>query len=160
LPSEANTNREKSRRQGSNLAEYYPALTVRQPWAELIITGRKSIEVRKWWTDYRGPLWIHAGRTEDVELGRKFGLGQLFNGGFIGRVILTAIVQFDGERWSRWRERHLCDGPMLQTAYGWVLKDPVRLKEPLPAKGALGLFWPDDSITRALQSRLPLPLER
>ena len=144
--------------QGSSMPEYYPALTVRQPWAELLIAGRKSIEVRNWWTEYRGQLWIHAGRTEDVELGRKFGLVQLFTGGFIGRVTLTTIVRFDSDRWNRWRERHLCEGSMPQTAYGWVLKDPVRLKEPVPGKGALGLFRPDDDISRVLHAQLPLPL--
>jgi len=142
--------------QGSDLTAPCPALSVRQPWAELIIAGSKSIEVRKWCTDYRGPLWIHAGRTEDVELGRKFGLVQLFKGGFIGRVILTTTVQFDSDRWSRWRARHLSDGPMPQIAYGWVLKDPVRLKEPLPAAGELGLFRPNDEIALALQALLPL----
>jgi ASCH domain-containing protein len=33
------------------------ALSVRQPWAELILTGRKKIELRTWTTDHRGPLW-------------------------------------------------------------------------------------------------------
>lgn len=36
------------------------ALSVRQPWASLIAAGRKSIEIRTWRTDYRGPLAIHA----------------------------------------------------------------------------------------------------
>lgn len=39
------------------------ALTVRQPWAQLIALGVKSIETRSWSTGYRGPLAVHAGRA-------------------------------------------------------------------------------------------------
>lgn len=39
------------------------ALTVRQPWAQLIALGVKSIETRSWSTGFRGPLAVHAGRA-------------------------------------------------------------------------------------------------
>lgn len=39
------------------------ALTVRQPHAQLIVMGVKTIETRSWKTDFRGPLVIHAGAT-------------------------------------------------------------------------------------------------
>jgi len=42
------------------------ALTIRQPWASLIAAGVKTIETRSWSTKYRGPLAIHAGRSEAV----------------------------------------------------------------------------------------------
>ena len=32
------------------------ALSIRQPWAELILQGRKTIELRTWKTSYRGLL--------------------------------------------------------------------------------------------------------
>jgi hypothetical protein len=37
------------------------ALTISQPWASLIASGKKWIENRCWRTYYRGPLAIHAG---------------------------------------------------------------------------------------------------
>lgn len=40
------------------------ALTLHQPWASLIATGHKSIETRSWSTRYRGPLFIHAAKSE------------------------------------------------------------------------------------------------
>jgi len=43
-----------------------PVLSVRQPWASLIAEGVKTIEIRKWVTDERGPLAIHASRTLDT----------------------------------------------------------------------------------------------
>lgn len=34
------------------------ALSIRQPWADLIACGEKSVEVRSWKTNYTGPLLI------------------------------------------------------------------------------------------------------
>uniref|UniRef100_A8GLP2 ASCH domain-containing protein n=1 Tax=Serratia proteamaculans (strain 568) TaxID=399741 RepID=A8GLP2_SERP5 len=38
------------------------ALSVRQPWAWLIVNGHKPVENRTWRTNYRGPLLIHASK--------------------------------------------------------------------------------------------------
>ena len=37
------------------------ALTIRQPWASLIVEGVKTVETRSWNTKHRGSLAIHAG---------------------------------------------------------------------------------------------------
>jgi hypothetical protein len=36
------------------------ALTVKQPWASLIVEGIKNIENRTWKTNFRGRILIHA----------------------------------------------------------------------------------------------------
>ncbi|MEC5321592.1 ASCH domain-containing protein, partial [Brenneria populi subsp. brevivirga] len=36
------------------------ALSIRQPWAWLIVNGYKGTENRSWKTHYRGPVLIHA----------------------------------------------------------------------------------------------------
>lgn len=38
------------------------AITVYDPWASLIALGEKKIETRGWYTKYRGPIAIHAGK--------------------------------------------------------------------------------------------------
>lgn len=35
-------------------------LSIKQPWAELIASGRKTIELRSWSTSYRGPILVVA----------------------------------------------------------------------------------------------------
>lgn len=40
-------------------------LTVRNPWASLIVSGQKTIELRSWSTTHRGPLGIHVGQSTD-----------------------------------------------------------------------------------------------
>jgi len=41
------------------------ALSLKQPWAALVVHGRKTIEVRRWPTDRRGRILIHAARIAD-----------------------------------------------------------------------------------------------
>src|ERR1700733_10332889 len=42
------------------------ALSLKQPWAALLVHGRKSIEVRSWPTPRRGKILIHASRLSDA----------------------------------------------------------------------------------------------
>ncbi|MGL4423455.1 MAG: ASCH domain-containing protein, partial [Gemmataceae bacterium] len=73
------------------------ALSVRQPWAALILAGIKSLELRTWPTQRRGRIWIHAGRLPEV---RSAAWDQLpsdasfrallrCTGGLLGQVTIT-----------------------------------------------------------------------
>lgn len=55
------------------------ALSVRQPWAWLIVNGWKNVENRMWRTSFRGPFLVHAskGMTRD-----EYKSCQLFMDGF------------------------------------------------------------------------------
>jgi hypothetical protein len=130
------------------------ALSIRQPWAELILSGRKTIEIRTWSTTYRGPLWLHAGRKQNIELDRYFHLDNLFHGGFVGQVVLSSVLRLDKVRWERWKRQHLSEGPMPPEVYGWILREPIRFAQPLPAPGSLGLFSPPPESERALREAM------
>ena len=41
------------------------ALSIRQPWAWLIVTGNKDVENRTWPTNFRGRNYVHAGKQPD-----------------------------------------------------------------------------------------------
>ncbi|MFO0928182.1 MAG: ASCH domain-containing protein [Gemmataceae bacterium] len=41
------------------------ALSLKQPWAALLVHGLKRVEVRRWDTRFRGRLLIHAARQPD-----------------------------------------------------------------------------------------------
>jgi ASCH domain len=41
------------------------ALSIRQPWATLVVLGLKTIEIRGWSTPVRGRVYIHASKTSD-----------------------------------------------------------------------------------------------
>ena len=46
---------------------FMKVLTVKQPWATLIVEGIKKYEFRSWKTKYRGEVLIHAGLSEEKE---------------------------------------------------------------------------------------------
>ncbi len=111
------------------------ALSLRQPWAWLVFHG-KDIENRNWPTNYRGPLLIHASLRyadeNDVRWVRKnFPKikipDDLPGGAIIGEVELVDCVSSSGSKWFF--------GP-----YGFVLKNPVEFKRPIPSKGKLHFF--------------------
>ncbi len=78
------------------------ALSVRQPWVELILPGRKSIEVRSWTTRHRGLLWLHAGMARERRLLQRFHLDekQLTFGALVGRCELTDCIAFTPATWD------------------------------------------------------------
>jgi hypothetical protein len=130
------------------------ALSIRQPWSELILQGRKTIEVRNWDTDYRGPLWLHTGKHVDPELDRRFGISHPPRGAFVGRVTLESISPIDAARWETWRTAHLDPGRYVPGIMAWILSTPERLTIPVPAPGKLNLFAIDDDLARQLRAGL------
>jgi len=41
------------------------ALSIKPPWIELIVEGRKTIETRTWRTNYRGKILLCSSQTVD-----------------------------------------------------------------------------------------------
>ena len=108
-------------------------LSIRQPWAHLIVIGIKDIENRTWYPSYRGPLLVHASVTavdEDFEkaqilLGEPLARDQMRFGGVVGRCDLVGVVT-----------RH--QSPWFTGPYGFLLANPRSLNF-VPWKGAFGL---------------------
>lgn len=76
-----------------DVLEEVPTLSVRQPWADLIVLGLKPLENRPRGTSYRGPLAIHAGLTLDrqaEELARTTAIAAGVPRATIDRVIVEA----------------------------------------------------------------------
>lgn len=120
-------------------------LTVRQPWANLIMQGVKDIENRTWATEYRGEIYIHAGRAgvspADLALAESH-LGELPDlpfGVVLGSVNLVDIVRDHPSPWA------------IPGTFHWVLS-PGRflLRKPVPWRGNQGLL----PISPALGERL------
>lgn len=130
------------------------ALSIRQPWAELILQGRKTIELRTWETDYRGPLWLHTGKAADLDLDRSFGVPDPPRGAFLGRITLVDISPIDPPRWERWRSQHLDSGRYHPGLFAWHLSSAERLRQPVPAPGRLNLFKVDEALARRLYAAL------
>jgi hypothetical protein len=116
------------------------ALTVRQPWAELILRGRKPFELRSWRTKYRGPLVIHAAAKMDTWDARHFGLDpeSLVTSAFVGLAILADVRPYTREDARLLKKKHAGYG-WFPHNLAWVLKKPRRIS-PVKGKGQLSLF--------------------
>ena len=125
------------------------ALSIRQPWAWLILHGGKDVENRTWPTKVRGRILIHAAKgMEDWEWEDGWSLAydidrdladrmpalespDLSRGGIIGQVEIVDCVRRSASAWF--------SGPC-----GFVLRDP-RVIPFYAVRGQLGFFevpWP------------------
>jgi hypothetical protein len=117
------------------LPEEY-ALSLKQPWATLLVTGRKTIEVRRWPTVRRGRVLIHAAGTADKrsEAWRLIPWTLLpaarRTGGILGAGELTDCIDYrTAEAFTADQKRHLnrpnwFEGPVV---YGLVFAGLVEL---------------------------------
>lgn len=116
-------------------------LSIRQPWADLIIEGKKTIEVRCWQTPYRGKLFIHAAKTKEKNYPKKFLNQNRVTGAVIGAVELIDIKKASAKSWGKNKKLHLSSGPMpAGKTFFWFLEKPKKIKKPITVKGRLGLF--------------------
>ncbi len=68
-------------------------LSVCQPFAELIVQGKKTIELRKWNTKFRGEFLVHAAKNilmEDCKR-MKISSSVITTGAIIGKVNLVDV---------------------------------------------------------------------
>jgi len=126
----------RSLRQSSD-SDSMKALSIRQPWAWLIVNGYKDIENRTWSTGFRGRVYVHAGKRvkpgdfqEQRDYIRESGLilpEEPPLGAIVGEVTITDCVDSSSSQW-------FC-GP-----HGFLLSSPVAYKDPIPYRGQLGFF--------------------
>jgi len=145
-----------------------PCISIRQPWAWLILHAGKDIENRTWRSLYTGPVFIHAAKTMTKRdwlqacqfvLGLDTGAGtfepepktSIFSrlpfahtmprGGIVGMVDITQWVDGYPTRWSA-------------GTGGAMLRNPVAFHRMIPCAGRLGLFRADkEAMETALMFR-------
>jgi hypothetical protein len=126
------------------------ALSIRQPWAWMILHGGKDIENRNWSTRVRGRVLIHAakGMTQDEwsnawyfssgsganvkAVETRLTRNNIERGGIVGSVEIVDCVASSDSRWFMGR-------------YGFVLRNPTPMPF-VPYKGQLGFFQVPDAL--------------
>jgi hypothetical protein len=111
------------------------ALSIRQPWAWLIIQGYKDVENRTWQTRFRGEFLVHAGFIFD-EKGYEWVVTQM-------GLALPAIDAFDRGGIIGAAEVIDCvseySSPWFVGPYGFVLRNSRPLPF-VPMRGKPGFF--------------------
>ena len=117
-------------------------LSVSQPFAQLIITGKKTIELRKWNTSFRGEFLIHAPlkiRTDDckrLKIDEK-----LVTGAIVGKAELYDVKKYNSVREIKADQKfHFAAKSFQDNIYGFLLRKPKQFRIPIPWKGQLGFF--------------------
>jgi hypothetical protein len=105
------------------------ALSVKQPWANMIAEGEKTIETRTWSTDYRGEILIVSSRDPDIP---PSGCAVA-----VAKLVDCRPMSVLDEPYARCRK--------YTGAYAWVLENVRRIKSPFPVQGQLRLFETDVS---------------
>lgn len=111
------------------------ALSVRQPWAELILRGVKSVENRTWTTPWRGLLIVHAGQRWDpagaaTAAARGVSVDPTAPRGYLGVAVLVDVHPDTG-----------CCRPWGEPgAFHWLLVRPRRFTTAVAGAGRLGLY--------------------
>lgn len=125
-------------------------ITIKQPWANLIVEGIKDVENRTWQTKYRGEIYVHTSKNSfdfwSLDYIRKidellyqyimeyFGikdnkitrnLNQF--GSIIGKTNIVDIVDNSESIWA------------MKDSYHWKLKNSTRIN-PIPCKGKLNIW--------------------
>ena len=134
-------------------AKTVKALTLHQPWASLLVSGRKVFETRSWGTRHRGELAIHAGLTVDKEAYKRAGLdlGSLPTGCVLAILNLTDCFQSTAEWLRSVGVCHLQWGDFQPGRWIWQFGLDVRtFGNPVPAQGRQGLWsWKPAAIRGA-----------
>ena len=124
-------------------------LTIREPWASLIINGYKEYEFRSWKTNYRGKILIHTSMGIDKEMLNRFSDYNInyITGAIIGEATLEDCIEVDDNFSKTLRNIN----PIVYAKsnyvekYAWKLTNIIKYEEPIYCKGHLGL-WNYDKI--------------
>jgi len=130
------------------------ALSVRQPWAELILNGRKPYEVRRRRTHFRGRVLIHASLHLEHEAAvyAGFSLDALVTGALLGSVVIVGCVPFKPEMTDEMRPSGSYLSSWQPGHFAWVLRNPARFRTPVPFRGRLGFFDVPENVIGSAES--------
>lgn len=118
-------------------------LSVCQPFADLIISGKKTIELRVWNTSFRGNFLVHSPlkvRTADCA---RLGIDKrlLVTGAIVGMVELYDVKKYDSPHSLEVdADFHHAGKDHPVKAFGFMLKNSKAFRVPIPYSGQLGFF--------------------
>ena len=117
-------------------------LSICQPFAELIIQNKKTIELRKWNTKIRGEFLVHAPIKIRKEAYEKLKINEkLTTGAIIGKVELVDVKKYESLKEIKIdKKKHFGSTTSEKRIYGFILKNAKPFRIPIPWKGQLGFF--------------------
>lgn len=160
------------------------ALSIRQPWIDLILKKQKTIELRQWditrlasmayhaarridwktavpWDIKQlGPIALHSAWAIDWKAAALFGYSEplkLPRGVIVGRTEILSVTELDRESWYRLVDQHLVIHPLPNGIYAGFLGNIDRLPRPIRCRGKQYFFTLSDKVVNAINHQLQVP---
>ncbi len=119
-------------------------LSIKEPWASLIINGYKEYEFRSWKTKYRGKILIHTSKGIDKKSIDRFKCYELEYkyGVIIGEAKLIDCIKVD----EKFRNNLINENSIVYSKsiyvekYAWHLTNIKKYDKPIEISGHLGLW--------------------
>ena len=122
-------------------------LSLKQPYAELLVSGKKSIELRNWNTYFRGKFLVHASKNIDKERLDFLSIdhNKLTLGAIIGSAVLDDVKEYRNKLDLELdKNKHLADiKKFVFRRYGFMIKNAHRFRRSIPYPGMLKFFEVD-----------------
>ena len=117
-------------------------LSICQPFAELIIQNKKTVELRTWNTKIRGEFLVHAPIKIRKEAYEKLKIKEkLTTGAIIGKVELYDVKKYESLKEIQIdKKKHYSSTISHEKIFGFILKNAKPFRIPIPWKGQLGFF--------------------
>ena len=117
-------------------------LSISQPFADLIVSGKKTIELRKWNTNFRGEFLIHAPIKIRIEDCKRLKITKkLVTGAIIGKADLYDVKKYNSSKEVKNDQKfHFASKNFQDKTFGFKIKNVKPLKIPIPWKGQLRFF--------------------
>ena len=120
-------------------------LTIKQPWASLIMLGLKKYEFRSWKTEYRGELLIHAGKGIDkdgMERLKKYIPENMPTEKILGKVKLIDCIKTSSEFYDKVQKENkdIYAKSVFNQDYAWQMEVIEVYDNPIKVKGKLRLW--------------------
>lgn len=126
-------------------------LSLKQPFADLLAHGEKTIELRKWNTSFRGEFLIHASKNIDIESCERLDMNsnKFTIGTIIGSAFLYDVKEYNNQQeFEKDRHKHFSVVTKYFEGYryGFLIRDAKLLKNPIPYPGKLRFFEVDENM--------------
>ena len=118
-------------------------LSLKQPYAELLVSGKKIIEVRKWKTKFRGLFLVHASKNIDEESCKRLKMdrAKLVTGAIVGKANLYNVISYGSKNsFLKDENKHFASSNYNNPKYGFLVNQAKRFDTPIPIRGKLGFF--------------------
>lgn len=119
-------------------------LTIKEPWATLIIEKHKEYEFRSWKTNYRGKILIHAGLGIDKDALKSLGDYNLniSPGYIIGEAEIVDCIKVDESLNDNLKKKNILIYGRSNhvNSYAWKLSNIKKYYNRIQVKGKLGLW--------------------